>query len=429
MEHENAIGSVIGNYKVLEEIGRGFRSYVYKCEHILYREIVAVKTFTELETRKQEEFRKEALLLRQLNHPHILKIIDAGFDQENCTYLVLEYADGGTLRQRIKDRQQAGQIFPLGEALKIIYQIGQALQYIHTLTDTHALSALPMIVHRDLKPENILFNKAGDALLADFGIAVVLDLDGTLTVGAEGTIPYMAPEQLRGKASPKSDQYALGCIAYELLTGQRRFDAIDYETPLTSLPENIRRAILKALSEYRQDRYPDVAAFVEDIASLLFIPTVPAPPSSSVFETFQPVSFEAPHRDTQLETLQPAPFEVAQEDASELLYQEISPEAHNLNTRGEAFRDEGNEEKALETFNAALGLAPNFVAAHINRGLSLELLRHHEAALRAYEQAIHFDPENVIAYYYKSVVLEKLGRRREAEDALREVHRRTEPSE
>src|SRR6185312_1321640 len=190
MEHENAIGSVIGNYKILEEIGRGFHSYVYKCEHILYREIVAVKTFTELETRKQEEFRKEALLLRQLNHPHILKIIDAGFDQENCTYLVLEYADGGTLRQRIKDRQQAGQIFPLGEALKIIYQIGQALQYIHTLTDTHALSALPMIVHRDLKPENILFNKAGDALLADFGIAVVLDLDGTLTVGAEGTIPY-----------------------------------------------------------------------------------------------------------------------------------------------------------------------------------------------------------------------------------------------
>lgn len=429
MEHENAIGSVIGNYKILEEIGRGFHSYVYKCEHILYREIVAVKTFTELETRKQEEFRKEALLLRQLNHPHILKIIDAGFDQENHTYLVLEYADGGTLRQRIKERQQSGQVFPLGEALKIIYQIGLALQYIHTLTDTHALSALPMIVHRDLKPENILFNKAGDALLADFGIAVVLDLDGTLTVGAEGTIPYMAPEQLRGKASPKSDQYALGCIAYELLTGQRRFDAVDYETPLTYLPANIKRAILKALSEYRQDRYPDVAAFVEDIASLLFIPTAPAPPSPSAFETFQPVPFEAPQRDVQLETLQPASFEASPEDASELLYQEISTEAHNLNNRGEALRDEGDEERALETFNAALGLAPHFVAAHINRGLSLELLRHHEAALRAYEQAIHFDPENVIAYYYKSVVLEKLGRRKEAEEALREVHRRTEQPE
>src|SRR5262249_35760883 len=155
---------------------------------------------------------QEAQVLKKLNHPHILPIITAGV-QENVAYIVTEYASGGSLRDRIK--QQAGQPLPLAEVLSVLTQIGQALSYAH---QQH-------VVHRDLKPANILFNAQGEALLADFGIATVLTTTETQQVDRVGTPAYMAPEQFEGMVSTKSDQYALGCVAYELLTGRKPFDS------------------------------------------------------------------------------------------------------------------------------------------------------------------------------------------------------------
>ncbi len=102
---------------------------------------------------------------------------------------------------------------PTEEAVIILSQVGQALQYAHQQN----------IIHRDLKPENILFNTRGEAVLADFGIAAVLASARTRQVGFGGTPAYMAPEQFEGIISTKSDEYALGCIAYELLTGRKPF--------------------------------------------------------------------------------------------------------------------------------------------------------------------------------------------------------------
>jgi serine/threonine protein kinase len=159
---------------------------------------------------------------------------------------------------------------PLSEALTILSQVGQALQYAHQKT----------IIHRDLKPENILLNAKGEALLADFGIATVLATGSVRYVEATGTPAYMAPEQFRGKVSKESDQYALGCIAYELFTGSRPFNAPDFvamafqhatEPPIPprqlnpQLPFSIEQAILKAMAKERKDRYPDVAAFIAAI--------------------------------------------------------------------------------------------------------------------------------------------------------------------
>jgi hypothetical protein len=180
---------------------------------------------------------------------------------------VTTYASGGSLRSRITQRQ--GNPFPLEEALGILTQIGEALAYTH---QKH-------ILHRDLKPENILFTAHNEVLLADFGIAVITEMASTRQVAPEGTPYYMAPEQFEGMISAKSDQYALGCIAYELVTGRKPFcvpypniEAIWYHhakvRPIAptqcnpQVPLHVDQAILQALAKHRLDRHRDIHSFL-----------------------------------------------------------------------------------------------------------------------------------------------------------------------
>jgi serine/threonine protein kinase len=202
------IGRQIGNYRLLVKIGGGSFSSVYQGKHVIFEDepVAAIKILhTALQSQQEHlEFIKEAQLLKKLRHRHILHILDAGF-QGAIPYLVTEYAAGGSLRERLS--KYNGQPLPVDEALVILTEIGEALQYAHQ----------QRVVHRDLKPENILFNAQGEVLLADFGIAVLLASTRTGQVGFSRTPSYMAPEQFEGLASTKSDQYALGCIAYELV--------------------------------------------------------------------------------------------------------------------------------------------------------------------------------------------------------------------
>ncbi len=265
------IGKQVGNYHILAEINSGSFGSVYRGKHIIFEDdpVVAIKLLhASLHTQQERtEFIKEAQLLKKLRHPYILRILDAGF-QENMPYLVTEYAAGGSLRDRL--RKYNGQPLPVEEAVAILTQIGQALHYAN---QQH-------IVHRDLKPENILFNNQGEALLADFGIAVLLTTAHTGRVGLGGTPPYMAPEQFEGLASPKSDQYALGCIAYELLTGWKLFSIPNptlgawwfHHTKVEpvpprqynpQLPAHIEQAILIAILKDRVKRHRDISAFIE----------------------------------------------------------------------------------------------------------------------------------------------------------------------
>lgn len=188
------LGRQIGNYRLIALINSGSFGKVYQGQHIIFKDepVVAIKLLhASLHSQKeQEEFINEARVLRKLQHPHILRILDAGF-QNGVPYIVTEYAEGGSLRDRL--RKSNGRPLPLDEANRILSQIGQALQYAH---ERH-------IVHRDLKPENILFNRAGDVLLADFGIAVILATTRTRLADVSGTPLYMAPEQFEGLASTK----------------------------------------------------------------------------------------------------------------------------------------------------------------------------------------------------------------------------------
>ncbi len=210
------IGRQIGNYRIVKEIpGGGFAS-VFLGQHIVFtdRPIVAIKLLhAHLASQEESDrFLQEARFLEKLKHPHILPIIDAGI-QGGLPYLVAEYATKGSLRDRLL--RQSPKLLLAEEIITILSQIGQALQYAHTMN----------IVHRDLKPENVLFNIKNEALLADFGIATVLETARTKHADVSGSPSYMPPEQFDGTVSKKSDHYALGCIAYELVTGRKPFIA------------------------------------------------------------------------------------------------------------------------------------------------------------------------------------------------------------
>src|SRR6266567_9063057 len=271
MTDENSIiGKQIGNYRVVAEINSGAFGSVYQAQHIILRErTVAIKLLHAYlgSPKEREQFLQEAQFLEKLKHPYCLPIIDAGI-HNSLPYLVSEYSMNGSLRNRLT--RQSPHALPVEEALTILTQIGQALQHAHQQN----------IIHRDLKPENILFNAKGDALLADFGIAIVLATSSVKQIDATGTPAYMAPEQFRGMISKESDQYSLGCIAYELFTGHQPFTAPDFvamgflhatETPLPptqwnpDLPVHIERAILKAIAKLRTDRHADISAFIRSL--------------------------------------------------------------------------------------------------------------------------------------------------------------------
>src|SRR6266446_1309925 len=210
------INKVFGSYRITAKIASGGFATVYLCEHVILRERQAALKLLHSNhlnaAHKHESFIQEARLLESLKHPSILPLYDVNIASDGTPYIVAEYAPQGSLEDRMKLR--APQLLPLEEVLTILAQIGQALIHAHQHN----------VIHRDLKPANILFNAKGEALLADFGIATILD--ATLQVRNEviGTPSYMAPEQFQGKFGKESDQYALACIAYELVTGQRPTD-------------------------------------------------------------------------------------------------------------------------------------------------------------------------------------------------------------
>ena len=290
----------IGKYRIIAELGGGAFGRVYKAQHtFLTNRIVAIKLMRAVSLdspQERDQFLQEARILELLKHPRILPIIDVDI-HEGSPYLVTEFASNGSLLDRLKHLGRRP--LPIQEAVAILSQIGQALQHAHQQN----------IVHRDLKPENVLFNDKGEVLLADFGIATMLASAKTGLVGIGGTPAYMAPEQFEGMASIKSDQYALGCMAYELMTGRKPFivpnpsiEAMWYHhrmVPPTSptqfnpyLPPHIEQAILKAMAKQRDERHADIKAFI----SALF----PPPPPPVIPQTPRPTPAQVSKRGKQL---------------------------------------------------------------------------------------------------------------------------------
>lgn len=204
----NRIGQRFGNYRLLRFLGEGGYATVYLAEHIHLNTRAAIKILsTKLTIQETEQFRHEAYLLAHLSHPNIVRVLDFGMEEtEGLPFLVMQYASRGTLRQQYAQ----GEIVPLATILSYINPIATALQHAHD----------NRIIHRDVKPENMLIGDQNEILLSDFGIALsAQDSLQQKTLALDGTASYMAPEQCQGKPRPASDQYALGIVVYEWLSG------------------------------------------------------------------------------------------------------------------------------------------------------------------------------------------------------------------
>jgi serine/threonine protein kinase/N-acetylneuraminic acid mutarotase len=264
-------GATLGSYRIVALLGRGGMATVYKAYQPRLARYVAIKVlpayFAEDPT-FAERFEQEAITIARLEHPHILTVFEFG-DEQGIPYLVTPLIDSGTLADR------AGTAIAPAQVAAILRPIASALDYAHSLG----------VLHRDVKPSNVLLRRDGTPVLADFGIAKMMDQPRgiTRTGAVVGTPEYMAPEQAMGEpATPAGDHYALAVVAYELLTGQVPFSA---ETPMATLlahvqaplpplrsvnpalPEAIEDVLLKGLAKQAQDRYPTGSAFISALTS------------------------------------------------------------------------------------------------------------------------------------------------------------------
>ncbi|GER85303.1 hypothetical protein KTAU_39380 [Thermogemmatispora aurantia] len=254
-------GQRLGNYRLIRLLGSGSYGAVYLAEHLYLKTQVAIKVLTQLLKEKDEQaFLHEARILARLRHRHIVPVHEFAIERGQ-PYLVMEYLPGGTLL----DRHPRGTRLPLATVVSYVYQLAGALQYAHDRN----------IVHRDVKPANVLLGSEG-LLLSDFGIALpLLQKEGAGESAPVGTLPYMAPEQVRGQPSFASDQYALAIMAYELLCGARPFQGgaadlinqhLTKEPPALrehdpALPESVDRVIRRALAKKVEERYPAIILF------------------------------------------------------------------------------------------------------------------------------------------------------------------------
>jgi serine/threonine protein kinase/tetratricopeptide (TPR) repeat protein len=262
--------TLASRYQLTRELGRGGMATVWLARDQKHDRDVAVKIMhPEIAAALGgERFAREVATLAQLQHPHIVGLIDSGetADTPPRPFFVMPFVAGETLRQRLERESQ----LPIPDALRLARQMAEALSFAHARG----------VVHRDIKPENVLLLN-GHAMVADFGIARALRAAGgerlTMAGAALGTPAYMSPEQAGGdEIDARSDQYSLACVLYEMLAGTPPFLAasqaqliarhlLDPVPPLTTVRQGISpgitRVISRALAKSPADRYPDLMAF------------------------------------------------------------------------------------------------------------------------------------------------------------------------
>lgn len=256
------VGQQLGNYRIIRLLGQGGFADVYLGEHIHLSTLAAIKILqTRLVGNDIEQFRNEARFIAHLKHPHIVQVLDFGVEN-NTPFLVMEFAENGTLRQRHANAKA----LPLSLIVLYIKQVADALQYAHN----------QKVIHRDVKPENMLLNSSNNVLLSDFGLAMANQSSRYQTAKEmAGTVAYMAPEMVQGKAQIASDQYALGIVAYEWLCGARPFNGTVPEIivqhlsasppslrqKIPTLAADIEEVVFKALAKEPQQRFATIQAF------------------------------------------------------------------------------------------------------------------------------------------------------------------------
>ncbi len=282
-----------GRYEVGELIGRGGMAEVHIGYDSRLSRTVAIKLLrADLaeDPTFHARFRREAQSAAALNHPAIVAVYDTGEEtvadavgkQSTLPFIVMEYVEGHTVRELLKD----GAAVPIDEALEIVVGILGALEYAHN----------EGIVHRDIKPGNVMLTPTGQVKVMDFGIARAMsDQQATMTQtnSVVGTAQYLSPEQARGEVvDHRSDLYSTGCVLFELLTGRPPFSgdsavSVAYQhvrevPPVPStiagdIPDTLDRVVMKSLAKERDERYPDAGHMRSDLLAVLHGGRVDAP--------------------------------------------------------------------------------------------------------------------------------------------------------
>jgi serine/threonine-protein kinase len=264
---ERLASGLHGRYNLDRELGQGGMAVVFLATDLRHDRKVALKVLRpEIATEiGAERFLREIKMAAGLTHPHILPVYDSG-DAGGLLFYVMPNMEGRSLRERLDAERQLS----LDEALRITREVASALDYAHR----------HHVVHRDVKPENILLHE-GSAMVADFGIGKALSDGGSITQTGltVGTPAYMSPEQASGERDldGRSDLYSLGCVLYEMLTGEPPFTgptaqailAKRFVSPIPAVratrdvPEALDAAVTRALARTPVDRYPSAAEFAE----------------------------------------------------------------------------------------------------------------------------------------------------------------------
>ena len=268
-------GTVLSErYRLEQKLGSGGMSTVYLArDETLERWVAAKVLHREISDQPDqiERFRREARAVAQVSHPNVVAVIDAGEDGGR-PYIVFEYCDGETLKERI---ERLGKL-PLDEAAAYAIEVGRGLQAAHARR----------LVHRDVKPQNVLIDSEGRAKVTDFGIARELEQDGLTATGRVlGTTDYVSPEQAMGHGvDARSDIYSLGVLLYEMLTGEVPFRAEnlvgvamkhvnermpDVQAKRPEVSSALAAVVERATEKNPDKRYPDMNAMLTDLESAL----------------------------------------------------------------------------------------------------------------------------------------------------------------
>lgn len=271
---------LLGRYEIIEKIGEGGMSVVYKAKDRLLNRYVAIKILRPEFIKDEnfvENFRKESQAAAGLSHPNIVNVYDVG-REGNIHFIVMELIDGKSLSQIIEEQGR----LDYKDAINIAQQVASALSLAHK----------NQIIHRDVKPHNILITSSGIAKLADFGIARAVSKE-SIEEGNEkimGSVHYFSPEQARGAyVDERSDIYSLGIVLFEMLTGKVPFDGdnpisialMHVNDPIPSvtsivkgIPPQLEKVIEKATNKYQSNRYKSADEMIADLDNIDFITKV-----------------------------------------------------------------------------------------------------------------------------------------------------------
>jgi tRNA A-37 threonylcarbamoyl transferase component Bud32 len=280
---KSLVGCMLGQYEVLEPIGKGGMAEIFKARHVRLDRPVAIKVLPPRLAEEgdfRERFEREARAVALLKHPNIVQVYDFG-DCDGLYYMAMEYIPGRDLAYRMNQARR----LPLAQVWWVASDLAAALDYAHDRG----------IVHRDVKPSNVLLEPVAKverpaaisgarlqrAILTDFGIAKILEGgDRSTHGGLFGTVEYMSPEQIRAETEidGRADLYAMGVMLFEMLTGRLPFPAetpsamvlahLDTAPPdprqfVPELPEKVALAILRAMAKSRDDRFPTAKEFLK----------------------------------------------------------------------------------------------------------------------------------------------------------------------